>query len=120
VKAARQSGKLGYSQTNQDSMHNFKGMRFPAEIIMICIRWYAAYPLSYRHVEEMMEERGAFLGHATINRWAVRFLSMVEKASRHHKRPVGRSWRMDENYIAELFSSHWLRRGFATWATGNG
>ena len=66
---------------------------------MICIRRYAAYPLSYRHVEEMMEERGVFLDHATINRWVVRFLPRVEKASRRHKRPVGRSWRMDETYI---------------------
>ena len=80
-------------------MHSFKGMRFPAEIIMICIRWYVAYPLSYRHVEEMMEERGVFLDHATINRWAVRFLPAVEKASRRHKRPVRRSWRMDETYV---------------------
>jgi len=39
-------------------MLNFKGMRFPIDVILICIRWYAAYPLSYRHLEKMMQERG--------------------------------------------------------------
>ena len=81
-------------------MQKFKGMRFPVEIILVCIRWYAAYPLSYRHLEEMMEERGVFLDHSTINRWAVRFLPMLEKVfRRQYKRPVGLSWRMDETYV---------------------
>ena len=45
-----------------------KGMRFPIDIILVCIRWYAAYPLSYRHLEEMMHERGMFVDHSSINR----------------------------------------------------
>ena len=81
-------------------MQEFKGMRFPVEIILVCVRWYAAYPLSYRHLEEMMEERGVFLDHSTINRWAIRFLPMLEKVfRRQYKRPVGLSWRMDETYV---------------------
>ena len=76
-----------------------KGMRFPIDIILICIRWYAAYPLSYRHLEEMMEERGVFVDHSSINRWAIRFLPLLEKVFRKHKRPVSGSWRMDETYI---------------------
>ena len=76
-----------------------KGMRFPIDIILVCIRWYAAYPLSYRHLEEMMEERGVFVDHSSINRWAIRFLPLLEKVLRKHKRPVGGSWRMDETYI---------------------
>ena len=76
-----------------------QGMRFPLEIILVCIRWYAAYPLSYRHLEEMMQERGAFVDHSTINRWAVCFLPLLEKVFRKHKRAVGSSWRMDETYI---------------------
>ena len=76
-----------------------KGMRFPIDIILICIRWYAAYPLSYRHLEEMMEERGVFVDHSSINRWAIRFLPLLEKVFRKHKRAVGGSWRMDETYI---------------------
>ena len=76
-----------------------KGVRFPINIILACIRWYAAYPLSYRHLEEMMEERGVFVDHSSINRWAIRFLPLLEKVLRKHKRPVSGSWRMDETYI---------------------
>ena len=76
-----------------------KGMRFPIDVILVCIRWYAAYPLSYRHLEEMMQERGVYVDHSSINRWAIRFLPLLEKVFRKHKRPVGGSWRMDETYI---------------------
>jgi transposase-like protein len=47
-------------------MLNFKGMRFPIDVILVCIRWYAAYPLSYRHLEEIMEERGVSVDHSSI------------------------------------------------------
>jgi len=80
-------------------MLNFKGMRFPIDVSLVCIRWYAAYPLSCRHLEEMMEERGVSVDHSSINRWAIRFLPLIEKMARKHKRPVGGSWRMDETYI---------------------
>ena len=76
-----------------------KGMRFPIEVILVCIRWYAAYPLSCRHLEEMMEERGVTVDHSTVSRWAIRFLPIQEKTFRKYKRPVGGSWRMDETYI---------------------
>ena len=74
-------------------------MRFPIEVILVCIRWYAAYPLSCRHLEEMMEERGVTVDHSTVSRWAIRFLPLLEKTFRKYKRPVGGSWRMDETYI---------------------
>jgi transposase-like protein len=74
-------------------------MRFPIDVILLCIRWYAAYPLSYRHLEEMMQERGVAVDHSSINRWAVRFLPLLEKSFRQYKRSVGGSWRMDETYI---------------------
>ena len=76
-----------------------KGMRFPIDVILVCIRWYAAYPLSYRHLKEMMQDRGVFVDHSSINRWVIRFLPLFEKVFRKHKRPVGVSWRMDETYI---------------------
>src|ERR1035437_6707471 len=75
-----------------------KGMRFPIDVI-VGIRWYAAYPLSYRHLEEIMQERGVFVDHSSINRWAIRFLPLLEKVFRKYKCPVGGSWRMDETYI---------------------
>ena len=76
-----------------------QGMRFPIDVILVCIRCYAAYPLSYRQLEEMMEERGVFVDHSSINRWAIRILPLLEKVFRKYKRPVGRNWRMDETYI---------------------
>src|SRR5476651_444141 len=96
---ASRSGKLRLPNPGRIAMLNFKGMRFPIDVILVSIRWYAAYPLSYRHLEEMMEERGVSVDHSTINRWAIRFLPLIEKMSRKHKRPVGGSWRMDETYI---------------------
>jgi hypothetical protein len=68
-------------------MLNFKGMRFPIDVILVCIRWYAAYPLSYRHLEEMMEERGVSVDHSSINRWAVRFLPLIEKMAGNTSAP---------------------------------
>jgi transposase-like protein len=88
-------------KNEQAAMLNTKGMRFPIGVILVCIRWYVAYPLSYRHLEEMMQERGVLVDHSSmsINRWAVRFLPLLEKAFRKHKRPIGKSWRMDETCI---------------------
>jgi len=60
-------------------MLNFEGMRFPVDMILVCIRWYAAYPLSYRYLEEITEERGISIDHSLISRWAIRFLPLIEK-----------------------------------------
>ena len=84
-----------------------KGMRFPIEVILVCIRWYAAYPLSFRHLEEMMEERGVSVDHSTMSRWAIRFLPLLEKIFRKYKCPVGGSWRMDETYIKVKVKGAW-------------
>ena len=54
-------------------MISFKGAHFPQEIILMGVRWYLAYPLSYRHVEELLEERGVPVDHATIQRWVVKY-----------------------------------------------
>jgi transposase-like protein len=78
---------------------SFKGAHFPAEIILMGVRWYIAYPLSTRHVEELMEERGVEVDHATINRWVIKYSPQLEEAFHRRKRPVWVSWRMDETYI---------------------
>jgi putative transposase len=78
---------------------SFKGAHFPQDIILMGVRWYVAYPLSYRHVEELMEERGVPVDHATIQRWVVKYSPQLEEAFHRRKRPVGRRWRMDETYI---------------------
>lgn len=73
-------------------MLNTRGVRFPIDVILVCIRWYAAHPLSYRHLEEMMQERGVAVDHSSINCWTVRFLPLLEKVFRQYKRVVGKSW----------------------------
>jgi putative transposase len=76
-----------------------KRLHYPLEVILTCVRWYVAYPLSLRHLEEMMAERGISVDHSTVHRWALKLLPVLEKAFRRRKRPVGKSWRMDETYI---------------------
>src|SRR5215813_9675998 len=78
---------------------SFKGAHFPQEIILMGVRWYLAYPLSTRHVEELMEERGVEVDHSTINRWVIKYSPLLEEAFHRRKRPVWVSWRMDETYI---------------------
>lgn len=48
-----------------------QGMRFPIDAILVCIRWCAACPSNYRHLEEVMQKRGVFVDHSSINRWAI-------------------------------------------------
>jgi putative transposase len=59
-------------------MISFKGAHFANDIILVGVRWYVAYSLSYRHVEELMEERGVSVDHATIQRWVVKYKQLLE------------------------------------------
>src|SRR5438128_9164855 len=78
---------------------SFKGAHFPQDVILMGVRWYVAYPLSTRHVEELMAERGVEVDHSTINRWVIKYSPQLEEAFHRRKRPVWVSWRMDETYI---------------------
>jgi putative transposase len=78
---------------------SFKGAHFPQDVILMGVRWYLAYPLSSRHVEELMEERGVPIDHATIQRWVVKYSPQLAEAFHRRKRPVWVSWRIDETYI---------------------
>ena len=80
-------------------MIDFKGSHFEKEIILWGVRWYVAYPISYRQLEEMMKERGASVDHSTLNRWVIKYAPEFEKVFRRRQRPVGRSWRLDETYV---------------------
>jgi putative transposase len=77
----------------------FKGAHFPPEVILLGIRWYVAYPLSTRHVEALLEERGVEVDHSTINRWVIKYSPQLAEAFHRRKRPVWLSWRMDETSI---------------------
>jgi len=77
----------------------FKRLHYPVDIIAQCVRWYLAYSLSLRNLEEMMAARGITVDHSTLHRWVIRMVPVLDKAFRRHKRAVGRRWRMDETYI---------------------
>src|SRR5260370_12339556 len=76
-----------------------KRLHYPLDVILMCVRWYVAYPLSLRHLEQMIAERGIDVDHSTMHRRALKLRPVLEKAFRRHKRPVGKSWRMDETYV---------------------
>ena len=80
-------------------MIDFKGSHFEREIVLWGVRWYVAYPISYRQLEEMMEERGVEVDHSTLNRWVLKYVPLLDQAFRVRKRRVGGSWRMDETYV---------------------
>lgn len=82
-----------------------KRLHYPLEVMLVCVRWYVAYPLSLRHFEEMMQERGVFVDHSTVHRWALKILPILSAVCRRRKHPVGSSWRLDETYI--LVSGQW-------------
>ena len=74
-------------------------VHYPLQVMLVCVRWYAAYPLSLRHIEEMMAERGVSVDHATVHRWAVKILPVLAAVFRRRRRLAGSSWRMDETYV---------------------
>ena len=81
-------------------MISFKWRHFQKEIILMLVRWYLAYALSYRNIEELSKERGLSVDHATINRWVIHYAPQLEEAFRNrHKRQVDGSWHMDETYL---------------------
>ncbi|APS46012.1 transposase (plasmid) [Piscirickettsia salmonis] len=81
-------------------MINFSGRHFKKDLIMMAIRWYVAYTLSYRDIEELMAERGIQVDHSTIHRWVVKDTSQLEEHfKKRYKRQPGTSWRLDETYI---------------------
>ena len=84
---------------SSDSATLFKGRHFDSSIIILCVRWYITYKLSYRDLRHMMAERGIDLAHTTILRWVQHYVPEFEKLWRRYLRPVGSSWRVDETYI---------------------
>jgi transposase, IS6 family len=79
--------------------HPFKWRHFEAEIILLCVRWYLRYPLSYRHLEELMDERGLSVDHTTIYRWVQCYAPELDRRCRPHLKVTTDSWRVDETYL---------------------
>lgn len=72
---------------------------FPIGIILLCVRWYLRYPLSYRNLKEIILERGLTVDHTTVYRWVQAYAPELDKRARAHLRPTNDSWRVDETYI---------------------
>lgn len=81
------------------SSNPFKWRHYQAEIILLSVRWYLSYPLSYRQVTEIVNERGLNVDHSTIFRWVQRYSSELDLRCRPHLRLTNDSWRVDETYI---------------------
>ena len=83
----------------EQSQNPFKWRHFQSDIILLCVRWYLRYPLSYRQLEEMMVERGLPVDHTTIYRWVQQYAPELDRRCRSHLMATTDSWRVDETYI---------------------
>ena len=77
----------------------FAGRWFEDDIILLCLRWYCRFKLSYRDLVEILGERGLSISHTTILRWVIRYADTCERRWSRFERPVGGSWRVDETFI---------------------
>ena len=75
------------------------GYRFPPDVILLAMRWYLRYGLSYRDVAELLAERGVDVDHVTIYRWVQRFTPLVIEDARRCRHSVGERWFVDETYV---------------------
>ena len=77
----------------------FKGRHFDREVIILCVRWYLRFKLSFRDLVEMMAERGLSMAHTTIMRWVHHYAPEFERRWNRFAQPAGASWRVDETYV---------------------
>tara|TARA_R110002126_G_scaffold30174_5_gene98783 strand:+ start:1094 stop:1732 length:639 start_codon:yes stop_codon:yes gene_type:complete len=80
-------------------MIDFKGSQYPKDVILYAVFFYVRYAVSYRDLEEIMEERGVEVDHATLNRWVVKYSPMIASQVQRQKSGTNSSWSMDETYI---------------------
>ena len=88
----------------------FKWRHYEPEIILLCVRWYLTYPLSYRQVAEMVNERGLGVNYTTIYRWTQDYGPELERRCRPYLKPTNDSWRVDETYIKVKGKGKYLYR----------
>jgi transposase-like protein len=77
----------------------FAGFRFPPDVIVLAVRWYLRFGLSYRDIEELLTERGVEVDHVTVYRWVLRFTPLLAEAARPCRHAVGDRWSVDETYV---------------------
>ena len=77
----------------------FAGFRFPPDVIVLAVRWYLRYGLSYRDVQELLVERGVEVDYVTVHRWVLRFTPLPAEAARPCRHAVGGRWQVDETHV---------------------
>lgn len=95
----------------------FQWRHYQAEIILLCLRWYLRYSLSYRDIEEMMAERGLKVDQSTMARWVLAYAPELERRVKPRLKPTNDSWRVDETYIK--VKGQWMYQYWAVDSTGN-
>ena len=90
--------------------HSFKGRQYPGEVIVLCVRWYLRYPLSYEHVTELVAERGVEVDASCIWRWVQAYAPELNRRCRPHLKPTNKSYRIDETYIKVKGKDRYLYR----------
>ena len=88
----------------------FAGFRFPPEVILLAVRWYLRFALSYRDVEELLAERGVDVDHVSVYRWVQRFTPLLTDAARPCRHAVGQRWHVDDTYLKVAGSWRYLYR----------
>ena len=82
-------------------MIKFKGRHFPKPVILMAVRWYVAYALSYRDIAELLAERGIKVNYSTINRWVIKYSPQLVAQFNNKRKASGKSWRMDDSVLLQ-------------------
>uniref|UniRef100_Q11AJ6 Transposase n=1 Tax=Chelativorans sp. (strain BNC1) TaxID=266779 RepID=Q11AJ6_CHESB len=90
---------MGHESSLFQGLVDVQGRHFDQGIILLCVRWYLAYNLSLRDLEDTMAERGIHVDHSTVHRWVVHFSPLLLERFNRRKRPVTGKWHVDETYI---------------------
>jgi len=96
-------------------VNSFKWKHYAGEIILLNVRWYIKYSLSYRNLKEMMAERGIEVDHTTVMRWVHQYSPEIEKKVCRYLKPTNDSWRVDETYIKVKGEYKYLYRAVDYW-----
>ncbi len=91
--------RKGQAAPIKTGLSAFAGFRFPPEVILLAVRWYLRYGLSYRDLEELLAERGIEVDHVTLYRWVQRFTPELIDAARPCRHLPGDRWFVDETYV---------------------
>jgi transposase-like protein len=97
----------------------FAGFRFPPEVIVLAVRWYLRFGLSYRDVEELLAERGIEVDHVTVYWWVQRFTLLLVGAARPCRHAVGDRWYVDETYVRVAGRRRYVYRAIDQYGPGH-